>query len=1037
MSSSKRDSSGHSSAASQKPDESPFQAINRSLKKEVHLRKTYEKYIPPKIRDRLADNPDCDPFWGERRHVTIAFCDISGFTTLSEKLEPDLIVEVLNVVFETICEEVENYGGTVDKFLGDAAMVTFGTASTREDEPVRALQFARTVMQRVSNLTFPEVRLGDKPLKLKMSIGMHTGLVVAGNIGTLTRMEYTVIGDSVNIASRLQSLAKPGSILVSEQTRKFAPADDKFKSLGNVVVKGRRKPVKVFQFQFKRRQHKQQVIGSAIPFCGRESELNTISEALASIEAGTGKMVLISGQSGIGKTRLIEEWLRCRAGPYNVLWIAPHYENRNNPMDAVIRELGHIFKINRQFDSRNLTRRIRAIARWFHVPPNEWYDLVESITWLFQEEGSSGKKRESSSEEVFSLFNGVLLLIKHSARNRPILLVIDNYQWLDSASRQCLEYIARQVSGCRVGIVLSGTKIESNHFPKNAVTITLSGLDQANAAKLLDAILGTDSLPATAKEQIALKARENPLMIALFAKCHQFSCSMNSIDQSSLPADLQALVQLRKDHLSHSTRAMLEIASVYGDRIDVEMLCRLHKTQEKDVENSLKEMVNGGFVFFNPEMKDYEFTHSVIREAIYQSILIRNRRVFHDQISSVIENRMAGMDHPEAIIAHHILNGSQPVKALHYLERAAQHFQRYFQYDSALEMYKNGLLILEGEGDHYTMDHWKFLFRSGQLSSIKGNFELSISFFKSALVFAERSGDQMIVAETLVKLGDLFAGAGNLEVAMVYLEKACGAFSRTADAEGEVKALNSLAIMYLQTGDLKSAGNVINKCVRAAEKSDNRDLTGITYSNLGIYESMRGEYSSAISGFIESIRHFESTGRLEGIAQALHNIGMTYEKTGDWDLAEEYYERSLEISRETGDKEMVAKTMLNRSQIAYLQGDLLRAKALNSQAVSMLKTINSPIMLADAYLTLGQIYNKENNRRTAKGLFAAALRINRRLRHVMGQANSAYEYGCLLRLENKRVRSKKILKEAIRAFEQLGDSEKADDVRKRFDISIE
>ena len=244
---------------------------------------------------------------GERKNVTVMFTDISGFTQMSEKLDPEEVINIINSCFKKLTEIIYRYEGTVDKYMGDCIIALFGAPVAHEDDPERAVKTAMEIIEALDELN------KSLPFPIQMHVGLNTGLVVAGSIGSDLRKQYTVIGDTVNTASRIQSAAQPGQILVGESVYRQTKDVFDFAEVGEITVKGKKKPIRVYiplgirpqQTRFGKAKAK-----GLTPYIGRENELTSLKSLFTKSVKGEGQAVGIFGEAGVGKSRFLYEFIQ-------------------------------------------------------------------------------------------------------------------------------------------------------------------------------------------------------------------------------------------------------------------------------------------------------------------------------------------------------------------------------------------------------------------------------------------------------------------------------------------------------------------------------------------------------------------------------------------------------------------------------------------------------------------------------------------------------------------------------------------------------
>src|SRR5215510_15103571 len=280
-------------------------------------------YTPKHLADKILTTRSA--LEGERKLVTVLFADVVGFTTLAEQLDPEIVHEIINRCFEGITAEVHRFEGTINQYTGDGVMALFGAPLAHEDSPRRAVHAALGIQRAIHDVA--QALQAERGLSLQMRIGIHTGLVVVGKIGDDLRMDYTAVGDTTNLAARLQQMAQPGSVIISAATHQHVAGFFETRELGELAVKGRA-PVRAFEV-LRPRGHRTRfdvaVERGLTPLVGRERELATLRERFREVKAGRGQVVSIAGEAGMGKSRLVLEFRRALAqSGETVTWLEGH-----------------------------------------------------------------------------------------------------------------------------------------------------------------------------------------------------------------------------------------------------------------------------------------------------------------------------------------------------------------------------------------------------------------------------------------------------------------------------------------------------------------------------------------------------------------------------------------------------------------------------------------------------------------------------------------------------------------------------------------
>ena len=381
----------------------------------------------------------------ERRLVTVLFADFVGFTTLAEELDPEILQETVSKIFEDLAEEAIAYDGTIEKFIGDAIFVVFGAPVAHEDDPQRALRCALG-MQR----TFAEHAAGlkkDRSIELGLRIGIHTGLVVAGHVRSVA--EYGVMGDTVNTASRLQSAAAPGETYVTEEVFRLTRRQFAFREVGPVKLKGKELPIMAYALSGERSEAGARIEVSA-PLVGRWMELSRLDLAFQSARLGRSEVVVITGEPGIGKSRLVNEFLGLAAAgdgerstadaPRVLRWTFSRVNQRSYAgfIEPLLVELGI------EPTAPDAVDRVEAVLHelGFAVPA-----VVAPFVAQFLHLPGAGEPVEVSEERQRSMYIAVFDVLSAMARTRPVLYILEDLHYADSASLDLLSFITQRASG--------------------------------------------------------------------------------------------------------------------------------------------------------------------------------------------------------------------------------------------------------------------------------------------------------------------------------------------------------------------------------------------------------------------------------------------------------------------------------------------------------------------------------------------------------------------------------------------------------------
>ncbi|MDH3829402.1 MAG: AAA family ATPase, partial [Desulfobacterales bacterium] len=588
---------------------------------------------------------------GERKHVTVLFSDLTGYTAMSEKLDPEEVKEITSKIFGQISKIVANYDGFIEKYAGDAVMAIFGVPQTHEDDPIRAVKAAREIHQLVDSIS-PEVEK-----RISQSISMHTGinsgLVVTGEVD-MERGTHGIAGDTINLASRLSNLAKPGEIVVDADTCFQIEGHFTCEYRETTTVKGKADPVEVHKVLSQRDKPItiRRLSGVRADLVGRDVEMAELSEAVENLQQGKGRIFSICGAAGTGKSRLVEEF-KAQLDLERIQWIEGHaYAYSQSipyfPLVVLLNRLLHI-------DEKDLPEKVRdKVESGLGSLVANQQDIIPFVGHLYSL--NYPEVNDISPEHWKSrLQTAILTILSALANKAPTIFFLEDLHWADPSfvellRRACLEIRRPAIVLCAYRPTCSlFTGHQVSIIGKNYHDIQLQNLSLSVAQNMLGSLLKTDTIPSDLKHWVNSKAEGNPFYLEELVNSLIETETLirdngswkltRSLTESDIPSSLHGLISGRLDRLERQTKRILQEASVIGRDFLYEILKKITELEER-IDAELSHLERLDLIrtrAFQPDI-EYMFKHALTQEIVYNGLLKKKRRKIHEHIAQVMES---------------------------------------------------------------------------------------------------------------------------------------------------------------------------------------------------------------------------------------------------------------------------------------------------------------------------------------------------------------------------------------------------------------
>jgi predicted ATPase/class 3 adenylate cyclase len=923
---------------------------------------------------------------GERRVVTILFCDVTGSTAMAEQLDAEIWAEIMDEAFELLIHPVQRYDGNVARLMGDAILAFFGAPTSHEDDPQRAVLAGLDIIQGLQ--PFRQQIKQELDLDFNVRVGINTGSVVVGEIGTEKFGEYTAMGDAVNLAARLEQSALPGTLQISGYTYKWvAPLFD-CEDLGNLDLKGKSDPISAYRVIARKAApgSTRGIAGLTAPLVGRKQEKEKLFKVLIDIRQGRGQIVNLIGDAGLGKSRLISElcqewnrmdlaaqgeWLECHGIPYD----------SQLPFGVFRQLLAHYFRLPEFTSPEELLPKIEARNMAF-TP--EQVSAISQVM-LANKQDASETDLEEHKRQLFSHMIEILRTISNAG---PLVLVFDDMHWADPIS---IELLTRLFMLCESQSVLflcatrpyrnaPGWKINweaESQYPHRYQEIHLAPLSRQDSSLLLDQLLAVTQLPENLQKLLMEKTEGNPFfleeLLRMMIETGVISRSPDGsgwlveqpITEITIPENLQALLTARIDHLEVETRHILQIAAVIGRNFSyptLEAVTGQATAGSNGLEGHIHTLERAQLIRETGREPELTFTfwHELLRDAAYESVLLRQRRFFHRIVGEHLEKCCPEhLDENAHRLARHFEEAGETIKALHYYSLAGDAAARLFASQESINYY-NRALELARSAQGVDADTWIHLYtrrgRSLELSSqyaeaIQNYIELEemgsrhedkrmqlAAIIPQATIFStltelhnplrgiERSKQALNLARELdetrsearalwnLMLAINFSGK-DVHQALEYGEQALEIARQNKLTEEQAHVLNDISRVYLMMGMMKESEAALLEAQELFRQMNNLPMLADNLTSLAEGYFLFARHTEAIGLAEEGLRISRSIDNIWGQTYSLATLGPLYLEVGKIGQAIQYLETSLQMAEKAGFK---APLLSSRLALAYL-----------------------------------------------------------------------------------------------------------------------
>ncbi len=911
-----------------------------------------QKYLPGGLTEKiLAQRGKIE---GERKQVTVLFADMENFTPLVEKLGPEEAYAIMDQVYEILIHKVHDYEGTVNEMTGDGVMALFGAPIALEDAPQRAIRSALAIHQEIAR--FSDKMKQEKGIpSIKMRIGIHTGPVVVGTLGNDLRVEFKAVGDTVNLSSRIQNLAAPGTTYVSEDTFKLTEGLFRFESLGPKAIKGKEAPVKVYQViapSSSRTRFDVNAEKGLTNFVGRQRELELLMDGYERSKEGRGQAISIISEADIGKSRLLYEF---RKAVTNEDMIFLEGKCLSYSCNVAYHPVIDVLKANFDIQDGDTDQSIRKkVTQWLKITKVDEPSTLPYLLELLSVRDSGIEKIPMSPEaRKDRTLEALKRIVLKGSELRPLIMAIEDLHWMDRSSEDAFKVILESISGARVFFIFTYRPEFVHTWGSRSYhsQVSLNKLSNRESLAMVSHLLNSTGIDKDIENLTLSKAEGVPFFIEEFIKSLKERKIIERVNGAykltkdfktiTIPSTIQDVIMARVDHLSEQAREVLRTGSAIEREFSHELIQKVSNLPEQHLLSHLSTLRDSELLYERGIYPNstYIFKHALTREVVYDTILTNRKKILHEEIGNAIEelHRHTLSDHYEVLAEHYFLSENY-LKAAEYSRLAFKKALKTNAINDAIAYAKKRITSLERSpqtedvekqiidartalGVAMTQLNYfaeakeaigpilnlavKNNYNSGlcQIYTVLAGCEIYIEencprgfeYFEKALKISEEIRDKAISLWFVRYWIGVSCGVTcEHERSAKYLQMAVDMSLAANSLWGNILTKSSLAYFsYYVPGKINLQFQTTCETIRIAEESGDIYSEAISYVIHGVSCLGKGLLNEAEKILLRGLELSEKINLLYWIICAQFHLGETYFEMGNFSKSKEYYEKGF------------------------------------------------------------------------------------------------------------------------------------------------
>jgi len=933
---------------------------------------------------------------GERKTITALFADIKGSMALIEELDPEEARKVVDPALHIMMDAVHQFDGYVAQSLGDGIFALFGAPVAHEDHPQRAV-YAALRMQENGRRYAEQLRM-ERGLNLQLRVGINTGEVVVRSIRKDDQhTDYVPVGHSTGLAARVESLALPGSILVTEHTHRLTEGYFQFNPMGPAQIKGVSTPLEIFEVTGvgpSRTRLQVAARKGLVRFVGRQKELQQLNASMELAHVGRGQMMGIVGEPGVGKSRLVHEFKQIAQNGSMLLESFSVSHGKALPYLPLIELLKNYFQISIRDDERQrrekINGRILTLDRSLEDTLPYFYALL-GIT------DTSAQKLDVQTKRTRT-FDAIKRVIFRESLNQPILLIMEDLHWLDSESQAFLSLLVESIASVRLFLLVNyRPEYQHNWGEKSYYTqIRLDPFGPAESKQLLDTLLGGNGEIQGVKKLILRKAEGNPFFIeeivhglvdqGIVVRTPKPSVTARLTD-IRIPPTVQGVLSARIDRLKPEEKAFLQTLSVIGKEFFLSLLKLVVNEPEFELHRLLSVLQTAEFIHEQPAFPEtkFMFKHALTQEVAYNSLLVERRNLLHEFIGNAIEKVFGDrLSEYYSDLAHHFSRSNNVAKAAQYLMRAGEQSLERSAYGEAAELFRRALGSLGRLPHSHERDRTEIRLQAMLGAALMASLGYSAGEVEHAhhraRELAEAIGDKALLIDPLLGLCIYHLLKGELEASAQLSGELMDLGVELKESRALVSAHLTTGIVDLHSGELENAVRHFDEVIALYDRARHARYLAVAgqdpvvislcFSASALF--MLGYSDQAMAKDRAALQLAYDLNHPFSLVCALGNVAQKHIMRGEAGRAREYVEELKDLSREHRFPFWQAQAMGIEGLLMSLEGNKREALAMMKEAFVRLRSTGAELGKASTMALMAEEYSQLGNTDEAIALLERA-----------------------------------------------------------------